>query len=423
MQTAPLPGPGSPTREPGLLLVSAAWLLPVLPALSALLLLASSGLLWWRRSKMALGPHPVGRSWLWLIGATVVAVACSSRPSHSWLALPMAISYLAITWGTGHLLRSEAWRRRWLMAIFAGLVPWVLVGMGILAAGWEARWSLGGAELRLGTSDGRLNSVFFHPNVLAGYLILTGPLATTLWPRRPWRTAMAFGILGAGLLLTRSRSAWIGAVAVVPILLALRHSLVPAEERADARRVTFATLGVMALGLGLSLPVWGPRMLTLMQPGIVSNEGHKLVWAAAMDMVQARPWTGWGPGTWLDIYPRFRYPAEFEHLSHAHSVYLHLAAEYGLPMLVAFLAMVVSVVRRAVRAVRQGPDGAQVAALASGVVGYLVMGIFEFTLAEGRNSILFFSELGLLLALTHRPDESRDLQRLAMPDGASPRPG
>ena len=414
-----MPEPGSPSREPGFLLLAAAWLLPVLPALSALLLLGSSGLLWLRRRRVPLGPHPVGRSWLWLIGATLLAVACSSHPERSWLALPVAITYLAITWGGGHLLRVPGWRQRWLMALFWGLVPWVLVGMVIVLGGWHAVITLGPGEVRLGTEDSRLNSVFFHPNVLAGYLLLVGPLATTLWPRRPWRTAAAFAILGLGLILTRSRSAWIGAAAVVPVLLVLRHALVPPLERQQARRTTLVILGVLAGCLLLTLPVWAPRLHSLIEPDIVSNEGHKLVWAAAIDMAQARPWTGWGPGTWTLIYPRFRYPAEFEHLVHAHSVYLHLAAEYGLPVLVAFLALVLSVIRRAVQVVRQGPDGAQVAALASGVVGYLVMGVFEFTLAEGRNSILFFSELGLLLALTHAPAEGRSPPQPAKPVDAS----
>ncbi|MEB3237051.1 MAG: O-antigen ligase family protein [Candidatus Sericytochromatia bacterium] len=372
--------------------------------------------------RVPLGPHPVGRSWLWLVGATLLSVACSSHPERSWLALPIAIAYLAITWTCGHLLRRQEWRQRWLTALFWGLVPWVLVGIAVVFAGWHAVIPIGPGEIRLGTEDGRLNSVFFHPNVLAGYLMLIGPLATTLWPRRPWRTALAFGILGLGLLLTRSRSAWIGAAAVLPVLLVLRHALVPARERQEARKTTLVILGVLAACLLLSLPIWAPRLHSVIEPGVVSNEGHRLVWAAAMDMVQARPWTGWGPGTWPVIYPRFRYPDEFEHLSHAHSVFLHLAAEYGLPMLVAFILMVLSVIRRAVEVVRQGPDGALVAALASGVVGYLVMGVFEFTLAEGRNSILFFSELGLLLALTHAPAEGRDPPRPPMPADASPPP-
>jgi len=72
-------------------------------------------------------------------------------------------------------------------------------------------------------------------------------------------------------------------------------------------------------------------------------------WAAAWQMIEARPWTGHGPGSYPLQSQRYRFVAErtiqvrlrppptATAYAHAHQDYLQLAAECGVPTLIAAL--------------------------------------------------------------------------------------
>ncbi len=62
---------------------------------------------------------------------------------------------------------------------------------------------------------------------------------------------------------------------------------------------------------------------------------------ASLDMVKAHPWTGWGLGTYVPVYPRFARYDDGTYVNHAHNDWLEWAAEGGVffagLMLVVFL--------------------------------------------------------------------------------------
>jgi putative inorganic carbon (HCO3(-)) transporter len=80
-----------------------------------------------------------------------------------------------------------------------------------------------------------------------------------------------------------------------------------------------------------------------------SNNFRINVWLAALDMIQARPWLGIGPGNdaFNQIYPLFQQP-KFNALS-AYSIPLELAVEAGIPGLLAGIGLVVANLRTAIR--------------------------------------------------------------------------
>ena len=79
--------------------------------------------------------------------------------------------------------------------------------------------------------------------------------------------------------------------------------------------------------------------------GDSSNNFRINVWLAALEMIQARPWIGIGPGNsaFNLIYPLFQQPG-YTALS-AYSVPLELAVETGIPGLLAATGLLVSSLR------------------------------------------------------------------------------
>ena len=159
----------------------------------------------------------------------------------------------------------------------------------------------------------------------------------------------------------------------------------------------------MTLGGGIGVSAcWSmvlPRLQTLLEPRFGSNLHRRMVWESACQMIAARPWFGWGPGSWSVAYPRFENPEIVEVMPHAHNLYLMIGAEYGLLVLVALVGTFVSLVVKAILETRHGRWSRHVTILGCTIVGYLVLGAFDFILTEGRNSILFFSMMGLLVGV------------------------
>ncbi len=172
-------------------------------------------------------------------------------------------------------------------------------------------------------------SVLGNPNMLAIYLLLTFPLAVQRWlaaRRRPVRWLLGFA-LGAALIvfaLTGSRGGLLGlgAAAAVAVILLLRRSALAA---AMAWRVVALAVVVVAAALVLVL-VRGGLALTGSAAGVRWES-----WQVALQVLAARPLLGSGPGT---------FGAQFLHYgdlqavgdvhSHAHSLYVTVAAEMGL---------------------------------------------------------------------------------------------
>ncbi|HEY9765159.1 MAG TPA: O-antigen ligase family protein, partial [Chroococcales cyanobacterium] len=246
---------------------------------------------------------------------------------------------------------------------------------------FDGRW--GPLLIRLGTEDGRANSIFFHPNILAGYLLLAIGIGFFLLERAQtlrsrWLLGGGLGLIFVCLVLTQSRSAWIGAALAI------------AAIGARAGRKVF--LGILAgtlAAVALFFHSVLRRLGTLFSLDFFSNANRLRAWKSALRMISERPFFGFGPGTWGKVYPSFRDPLELEHLPHAHNMYLHLGAEYGLIPLFCLLLVLFNEIRSGLKKEGAWP-------IACVLVGFLLLNLFEFVFSEGRNSILFFAALALL---------------------------
>ncbi|MEB3330569.1 MAG: O-antigen ligase family protein [Candidatus Sericytochromatia bacterium] len=399
------------------------WLMPLSFAATAVSLMGA----FWREALLRLqarevGVWPrttIGRAWLLLLLLGLGSTARSLRPLESlfgWLGgLGYAITFTVATWTIVTPGRLKQLHK----ALFQVAVAMAVFGLAVYAADLHWRWHLSPElEVVIGTADRRVNSVMYHPNLFAGFLVLAMGAGLGLFHQmasRPRKAAIAVGLVlvGLALVLTASRAGWIGA----GVLLSLFGLLVD-------RRWLLVLVGGAACAVAVFPQMVVARLAALAWDNPAFDRYRLMGWISARDMVAARPLTGWGPGTWEVAYPPFRLPEETVHLPHAHNYFLHVAAEFGIPVIVTLTAIIAAVLWRGLRETRQTQYHLPVAATGCTMAGYLVTNMFDYTLSEGRNAMAFFLLLGGVEAARRmaRADRPPEL-RLAPPGPGAGPPG
>jgi O-antigen ligase len=280
---------------------------------------------------------------------------------------------------------------------------------------------------------------FGQPNPFGGYLGLTLPVALSLaiwaWQellrggvRREQGAAWAAyysaatALIGAGLLASWSRGAWLGAAAAILAVLVLRSRVA----------ALLSGVGMLLVLGGLLLGAFSPDIVpkpladrladipayfgltdVLSQP--VTDENFSVVervahWVAAQRMWAQAPWLGVGPGNYAHVYPQVRLPQWEEALGHAHNIYLNVAAETGLVGLTVYLALLVTAFvwvwrrRTASAAVHaSAPYGRWRGALMVGILGVLVH-LCVHNVVDNLYVQGMVLQVGLWLALAHVGD-------------------
>ena len=306
------------------------------------------------------GPSLGGLRWplLAAAGAALLAFATSvSWPlslagSYTrYESLPMRLSYLGLLASSVWLLRSP--RQRDLLV--AGFV------LGTSIACFKA-WLQWVFQLPF-RPDGDLGNA----NLLAALTVMAIPLALDRARRgTPFAAAWAAAVvvMGAGLLVTTSRSGGLGVIAGCLALLAF----------AVPRRFGLAVGGAAAALVGIVLAVMLASPLR-----ILNNDPPELrlhLWGDGLRMVAARPLTGWGEDATGLSFGRFLSQdyASLVTFDRIHSGPLDVAATQGVLGLAA-LAWVLFVVFRTAWRSRSQP---YVAGLSAALVGFSVWVAFNF---------------------------------------------
>ncbi len=231
-----------------------------------------------------------------------------------------------------------------------------------------------------------------------GVALLAGRRAFkgTDWPDAGLSNTLALVIApigGLALLLTRTRSAWLGVVAGLATLAWMKKP-----------RLLLFLPGLLGLVLLLS-----PRtILDRLTVTDASSRDRYYMWQAGLDMVMDKPIFGQGTGMILDVYPKFRWQgAPNPNAPHLHNNFVQIAAERGLPCLVFLCWILFLLGREAFRVRLSSRFGAVV--LAS-LAATLASGMFEYTL--GDSEILM-----LILLLSALPFSTRSY--LKEPDPAA----
>lgn len=213
----------------------------------------------------------------------------------------------------------------------------------------------------------RAHGMFGQPNPFAGYLgtILPIALAMSLVPH-PGRfravAAFSFLVIGMGIFLSLSRGAWLG--------LAISLGVMALAWGPRTRMLVIPLAGVVVLVIGMA-------MLGLLPPNLASritsvtdnfgvfdvrnvpptSENFAVVermahWQAGWGMFVDHPFLGVAPGNYPAVYEEYYIPPWKDPLGHAHNYYLNMAAEAGVPGLLALLMVLGLAFRALLRRIR-----------------------------------------------------------------------
>jgi O-antigen ligase len=222
------------------------------------------------------------------------------------------------------------------------LLLWLALLAGGLAVYGFLQWPFG-----FNRTGVRLHSVFLNPNSLAGLLAATLPLTialsvsdrSTVVVRGAWLLTI---ILAASLAATGSRGGWLAAAVGVTMTLFLM----------EWRRISWrswlagiALLGCAVMWINVLHPgLIRPRAASLVHP-LTAEPLRYQIWRSTIDMIKARPLTGWGIGAFGVAYVPFK-SRVFDGITQyfAHNDYLQLGAELGVPGLVCWSGLISSTV-------------------------------------------------------------------------------
>jgi O-antigen ligase len=236
------------------------------------------------------------------------------------------------------------------------------------------------------TLDSRPVGPLSHWMTFSGVLMLTmgAAFARLLYVKKEWVwPAIAVPALVAALVLSLTRNAWMGAMAALVVLLAVRNWKL------------LLILPVAALILALAAPgAVLSRINSIGDPNDPATRDRMAMLRMGVHMVQDHPLTGVGPEMVQRVYTQYRDPLAVNPTNpHLHNVPMQIAAERGLPALAVWLWFVVVAFRDLWKQLRHGPMQAVAGAGLAALVAMLVAGLFEYNFGDSEFLMLF---LGLI---------------------------
>lgn len=359
----------------------------------------------------------------------LVSVLVTAVPE---LTLPKATNLLLGLW-VFRLLGFQARDERmliwgWGMLLLLGLG---MVGMGILTIHWPRK--LPAIAPLLKQLPQMLVSLPEAPKggvnanqlggVLAFYVPLVGGALSTVnvkTHKRVWMPLLfilTFLLLVATgvLLLTQSRSGWIGGFGGMAIALALAGWT---SSRRPLRVLTTGTVvcALVAL-LVLVKSTWGQEhvvqsLFVLSHEGVGTTDVGRVniasrleIWSRAVYALQDFSFTGIGLGTFRYVtpllYPYFTITTTVEGPPHAHNIFLQVGVDFGFPGLIAYTALLFLAGWTAWVRSRGGGWARTVSlSIIGAMLGLHLYGITDAIALGAKPGVLFWMALGLLSALT-----------------------
>ncbi len=242
----------------------------------------------------------------------------------------------------------------WAVVLSALFVSGVAVRGYILnAGGGIGFWR----ELTSSGDHARLFGPFVNPNFFAGYLVIVMPvtLALFLTTRRALVAvlpAAAFAFELMALMLTGAKFGVVAAAAALALFLLL-NAVARTLDGFRLRRL----LIIAAVAIPLLVPFSMPVKSRVEQAQVGGAQVHSTAfriytWKATLNMIAAQPVFGVGPGVYGITYPQYTIagPTKF-----AHNSYLHIAAEMGIPALIALVLFLLTIAWRSLGWIRSRP--------------------------------------------------------------------
>jgi O-antigen ligase len=203
--------------------------------------------------------------------------------------------------------------------------------------------------------------------------------AHRIWP------GIAIPALAVALAATQTRNVYLGALAAIGCLLALRNLRL--------LWVVPVVIGIAIVAAPAGIRQRAFSVFDLQDP---SNRDRLQMVRMGGEMVRDHPFFGVGPEMVGRVYGRYLQPDPVHTYNpHLHNVPVQIAAERGLPALAAWLWFIASATWGLVKEFRRGVVPALAAAGLGAIAAMLVAGLFEYNFGDSEFLMLFLALITL----------------------------
>lgn len=367
--------------------------------------LAASGIayglhLWRARPEVSLLPITLPLA-LFCVG-TVLAVVAATNPAVGWLAVRKLVLFLILLLAANLVTRGKHLLFL-LHGLFAVSALAAVVGTVQFVLQYRAVRALYPDRVYASMTSDRITGFMGHWMNFSGQqmLVFVVLLACLLLAPRAlearWRAtgplgAVALGLVALSLVLGFTRGVWLGCAAATLYLVARWRP-----------RLLWALPVIASIGYFLAPGMVRQRVRVLANPRSDPALSIRFeMWDVGFEMMKRHPWLGVGPNNIEQQYVLYLPPGkspEPGYHAHLHSNVIHLGAERGVPVLVAWVWMMGALawhswrLRRRLREFRWTADAALAAWLA-----FVVEGCFEFNFGTSPVLMLFLVVMAIPFA-------------------------
>ncbi len=211
-------------------------------------------------------------------------------------------------------------------------------------------------------------------------LVLGAALARVLFGERDrvWAAAV-MPALAVAIVVTLTRSAWVGACAAVAVLFSLK----------DFRLLALLPI-IAALVFAVAPPKLNARIQSVFDLKDPTNRDRLAMLREGEHMIRDHPLVGVGPNMVQPLYEQYRDPDAVQKTNpHLHNVPVQIAAERGLPALALWLWFIVALTMGLARRARNGDTRFLAATGLAAVTAMLAAGMFEHNFGDSEFLMLF----------------------------------
>ena len=205
---------------------------------------------------------------------------------------------------------------------------------------------------------------------------------------RRWTTPAVI-IHSAAIICSLTRGLWIACLVLLAIHLVWQRS-----------KAVWILLVIPAFALLLAFAPVRQRLEQSFEPDYSSNLERVQMVRVGWKMIREHPWTGVGPGRVEKLYPKYLEHGEPlpTYHGHLHNNAIQLAAEFGVPVLLAAILFVAALFTELWKTSGAGVPACQPCAADSrflaraallGVAGFLLTGMTDYTYGHSLGLILF----------------------------------
>ncbi|MGD1865480.1 MAG: O-antigen ligase family protein [Phormidesmis sp.] len=264
--------------------------------------------------------------------------------------------------------------------------------------------------------ENRVRVQFGNPNVLCAYLVILLGLGLGLAiqglnekyrPKLYWMQIASLGLCICAIFASGSRNGLVATLVLIAIALYTART---------HRWILFLGLAVSGILVATAISLgFGERAMSL---ALFTQDARIEIWQQSLALIQQRPILGWGFTGFRSQYVAYSIQ-HYAKLYHAHNIWLFLASEAGVPVMLGFCFIVGKIYYSGVRALGQSAiterDRSILLCYLLAFTGCMLYGFFDILLHDSRINTPAWAVLAAIysmsrIALNQPKSDPKDIQ-------------